>query len=84
MGTLGTMSLNDLERKAWVKRNLRRAREHPVSGEPLTLFRASLELKVRENYITRWENPAGGSPGRRVLPQVIRWIEKRLGEKAPA
>lgn len=81
--TLGAMSVHDLRLRLWVKENLRRAREKPAAGEPLTMFEAALEMRVRESYISKWEDARKGSPTKAILPRVARWIGKRLGVRPP-
>lgn len=82
-GTLPGMSLRDLERRAWLKRHLEKARKSPAHGEAMTRYEAALDIGVREAYIARWENPERGSPTKGDLDKVVRWMEKRLGVKAP-
>lgn len=76
--TLGSMSVRELRLRLWVKENLKRARTAPKAGEPLTLFGAALEMKVRESYIHKWEDPTKGSPTKKSLGRVVKWIAARL------
>jgi hypothetical protein len=81
--TLGSMSVRELRLRLWVKENLKRARLKPVVGEPMTLFEAAMEMKARESYIHKWEDPTRGSPTKKSLGRVVRWIERRLKIDSP-
>ena len=81
--TLKSMSVRDLRLRLWIKENLNRARTRPKVGESLTLFHAALEMRVRESYVHKWEDPKKGSPNKNSIGRVVAWIEKRLRIKAP-
>jgi hypothetical protein len=77
-------TLTYLRRQLWVKENLIRARRCCIYGyTPLTLRDAGAQLGCDHRQIGRWEDPNGGAPEGKRLDKVVRWMEKRLGIKAP-